>query len=507
VPGCATGEEAYTIAILLEEVMQEIDTGESEARIFATDLNRSMLDIAGRGHYPASIAHEFPPGILEKYFSPRGDSFVVSRSLRERIVFARHNVLKDPPFTRLDLVSCRNLLIYLEAASQEALLSTFHFSLLECGALFLGKSEALGPASHLFTPVDASTQLFRRSDTGAAPRLRLASQMPGEIWEATRAGRGSQSHHSHLLEKLLNVSFLRSGRTCFVLNRDLEVLYSFGNPGRFVEMTRGRTTFIITDLLHPALVAPLTSMAGSLLEHDGGRTVGPLPVPLGGKFPTVALSLELFDAPDSDHQFLLALLDEDFPEPPQSDGIGESLRRITELENEVLDRKERLRFVLQELEAANEELITSNEQLQSANEELESLNEELQSSNVHCRVRIDELEKLHDDLGSFIESADFGILFIDFEMRIRRHTPVAAAMTGLLPHDEGRLVTDLSHPLLREAAEAARSIIGGGEDFIKMLESPDGDPLLLRASPYVRKDGARVGASVCMVPLPSSQGR
>lgn len=508
VPGCATGEEAYTIAILLEEVMQELGIGDSVGRIFATDLNRSLLDIASRGHYPGTIARELPPEILEKYFSPRGNDFVVVRPLRERIVFARHNLLKDPPFTRLDLVSCRNLLIYLEPDSQEALLSRFHFALNPGGALLLGRSEVLGQATRLFAPVDAAVQLFRKSSVDSTPGQPSAPPGHVDFLEPPRGVRAAQPHQSVFFEKLLNIHLLRAGRTCFVLNSNLEILHSFGNPGRFIEISRGRTSFALTDLLQPALAAPLTSMAGCLLEDDSLKACGPLTVPSHGGSGPVSVSLELFDAPDSDHRFLLAFLDETPDDQPPPAGIGETLRRITELENEVVDRKERLRFVLQELEAANEELqtsneelITTNEQLQSANEELESLNEELQSTNAHCRERIDDLEKSNDDLGSFIESADFGIFFIDLDLRIRRHTAAGARMTGLLPHDEGRLAADLSHPLLGEATSAAKAVINGSPGVVKAIDDADGEPLLLRASPYLRKDGVRIGALVCLVPL------
>lgn len=518
VPGCATGEEVYSIAILLEEALQEAGIVDPVVKIFATDLDRKSLDIAGQGLYPSSIAEEIPPPLLEKYFNRRGDHYEITRSIRERIIFAKHNVLKDPPFTRMDLVSCRNLLIYLQPAAQQCVLSILHFSLRPGGILMLGLSEALGDLHDGFASIDAKQHIF--SKKGDSPLF-----LPETMQFGGLAGGFATPHTpqppvismpersvSRISEAFTNRILSRLDRTCFVLNSRFDILYSFGNPENYTHLSEGRSTLNLVDLVEREIGVPLSTAMSNVLQT--GEPVHYAPISLSdGR--SIGLLVESFQPEPNESKFLLVYLEEGQHthnvESTDFD-LRKSMQRISDLEHELRLNKARLKELIEELEASNEELQTSNEELQasneelqSTNEELESVNEELQTVNNECENKIAELTKTNDDIDNFMSSAAIATIFLDSDLRIRRFTPTAAQKTGLLPHDVGREITALSHPLLILASQAARQIISGSGMLETVLPQESGAMLLMRATPFIRKDGQRTGATVsfiCIGPFP-----
>ena len=522
VPGCATGEEVYSIGILLEEALQEAGIVDQAVKIFATDLDRKALDIAGQGIYPSSIADEIPAPLLDKYFNRQGEHYEISRTIRERIIFAKHNVLKDPPFTRMDLVSCRNLLIYLQPAAQQCVLSILHFALRPGGVLMLGMSEALGELTEGFTPLDNKQHIFVKK--GDSPLFLPETMQFSNI----SPGFGAHGPHqpplvpiqerspSRISEAFTNRILSRLDRTCFVLNSRFEILYSFGNPEIYTRLNEGRSSLNLVDLVDREIGVPLSTAMSKVLQT--GEPIHYSPITLSDKR-TMGLMVESFQPEPNELQYLLVYFEEgQHTHNVESTvfDLRKSMQRISDLEQELRLNKARLKELIEELEASNEELQTSNEELQAANEELqstneelESVNEELQTVNNECENKIAELTKTNDDMDNFISSAAIATIFLDSDLRIRRFTPTAATKTGLLSHDVGREITALSHPLLILAANAAREIIAGSKQLETILPHESGSLMLMRATPFIRKDGQHSGATVsfiCIGPTPIAPG-
>ena len=511
VPACATGEEAYTIAILIAEAIAEHGNAGMTFKIFATDLDRDALKVAGQGIYPTSVAADIPPHLLEKYFTPEGDTYQIQRSIRENMIFAKHNILKDPPFNRLDLISCRNLLIYLQSFSQQRVLSILNFALRMGGALMLGMSESIGEVAENFGPVDPKNHIYFK-------KTPASSILPEAIPLATSGGLATNyfiptpipsfvdTHPTRLLEAFTDKILGRMHQTCFVLNSRLEILYSFGQTRRHIGFKQGRASINLSELLPKSVSAVLTTVAAKVLAEEKPCHFGPIHENTEQTSPDFMLSVESFRTSQDDQVYLLVFLeDTDKKNCNEEDEIGllESMQRISVLEEELRESRLRLKSAVEELEASNEELQTSNEELhasneelQSANEELESVNEELQTLNNEHQTKIQELSKANEELDNFISSADIANIFLDSDLRIQRFTPSAARRTGLLPHDHGRAITELSHPLLLKATEAACQILQGSDLVETSFPWEASETMHLRARPYVRKDSARAGAIV-----------
>ena len=520
VPACATGEEAYTIAMLVDEAITEHGEEGLTYKIFATDLDRHALEIAGQGIYPANAVAEIPPHLLEKYFTAEGENFQIRRSVRERMVFAKHNILKDPPFNRLDLISCRNLLIYLQPFAQQRVLSIQHFALRMGGVLMLGLSESMGEMSENFGMVDPKHHIYFKKTPSpsilpeAIPMASIGSGLYSSYLPPVTGPTFPDNSSARLLEIFTDRILSRIDQTCFVVNSRLEILYSFGHIRRHIGLKQGRASMNLAELLPTSISAALSTVAARVLSEEKPCRFGPISSETDEAMGNISISVESIRPAKNDRIYLLVFL-EDMEKlgPDQTDSIGlhESMQRIGELEEELRDSRSRLKAAVEELEASNEELQTSNEELQasneelqSANEELESVNEELQTLNNEHQSKIQELSKANEDLDNFISSADIATVFLDSNLRIRRFTPSAARRTGLLSHDNGRAITELSHPLLVKGAEAARQIIAGAGPIESTFPGENGETIHLRATPYVRKDAAHAGATVTFIPIRAS---
>jgi two-component system CheB/CheR fusion protein len=314
------------------------------------------------------------------------------------------------------------------------------------------------------------------------------------------------AHPTRLLEAFTNKILGRMHQTCFVLNSRLEILYSFGQTRRHIGFKQGRASINLSELLPKSVSAALTTVAAKVLAEEKPCHFGPIHEHTEQTSSVFMLSVESFRPSQDDRVYLLVYLeDTDKKNSNEEDEVGlrESMQRISVLEEELRDSRSRLKAAVEELEASNEELQTSNEELhasneelQSANEELESVNEELQTLNNEHQTKIQELSKANEELDNFISSADIAKIFLDSDLRIQRFTPCAARRTGLLLHDHGRAITELSHPLLLKATEAAREILRGSDLVETSFPSEEGETMHLRARPYIRKDSARAGAIV-----------
>lgn len=503
VAGCATGEEVYSLAILLYELGQKL--GERPIKIFATDVHRGSLDLATRALYDEQAVAGVSPQRLQQHFLRRGQSYQVSPEIRQMVVFAQHNVIKDAPFTRVHFVSCRNMLIYLQPGVQQKVLGLFHFALNLGGVLFLGPSESPGTLTHDFDTVDKQWRIYKKTSESRVRADARPQLGPKSTRGSASPPRSPLTPNRYSVPQLLGVydTLLEDVLPPSVLVNDLgELVHVFGGASKFLHLPDGRQGLDILELVKGELK---TVLAGSLkralnlskpitfrsVEVLDGSASGNYQVtirPLRGKNQTVPHFLISFEAPTLDG--------EGRPTPPAVLEVSEvSSEQQSLLEAELKYTKENLQSVTEELEssneelqAANEELLASNEELQSTNEELQSVNEELYSVNAEYQRKIADLTELANDMENLLASTDIGTVFLDSQLRIRNFTARAAEVFQLLPHDIGRPIENLTHSMdYPELAADFRSVLTTGEPVEKELRDRAQRAFFARILPYRAK--------------------
>jgi two-component system CheB/CheR fusion protein len=508
VPGCATGEEAYSIAMLVQELVTA--RGEKwDMKIFATDLDKVSIEHAGRGLYPKSIAADVAPELLARFFVEENGLLRISHKIREQVVFARQNILRDPPFTKVDMISCRNLLIYLRAESQKKVMALLHFALQPGGHLLLGTSETIGDWEDGFETVNAKMRIFKRRVDSTSSIAAAVSGVPSAIG-ASNGGRGpapletvsaDKKHQKKIWETVSARLMAEFGTTCLVLNAKHEILYSFGQPQRFLTVHPGQAPLSVLKLLPRALALALSSALRRAAKERQTIRYSAVPLPGDGAAETIDLKVEPLVADSGQTGVMLVFFQEAKAAPagPESDQFNpssESIGRIIDLEDDLESTKEKLQAATEdkdtaqaELQATNEELLAGNEELQSSNEELESVNDELTTLNAEYQQKIAELIVSNNDLENFLRTSDVATIFLDGALRLRRFTRAVTREIPLQQHDLGRLLTEFAHPLIAAIAEDAPGVAADGEAIMKTVETRDGVWHLVRITPY-RREGA-----------------
>ncbi len=536
VPACSTGEEAYSLAILLRECLDEARQN-CRVQLFATDIDAESLERARAGVYPDSIIADVGPERLARYFVEEDGTYRVSKTIRDMVVFAKQDVLKDPPFSRLDLISCRNLLIYLEAEAQKKLMELFHYALNQDGYLFLGSSETVGRSPDLFGDVDKKWRVYRRRDTaasaaGAAPRWNApntAAAAGGARSPADLAPKGSVRELAErvLLESITPASVL--------INADGDVLYIHGRTGRYLEPASGEASLNLLRMAREGLRPELTLAVRkaiaqrTLIRYDGLRVkTNPTSLPVGaaggapGPEDTVVLNLivQPVAKPDAGHGLLMVTFEDvtataQAPSDAASGSDAVEARRALALEQELRTKEEYLQVTVEELQTSNEELKSTNEELQSTNEELQStseevntakeelqsVNEELVTVNTELQQKIEELGRANSDLNNLLASTGIGTLFVDHQLRVQRFTPATSRIISLILTDVGRPVSDIvarfrnyDH-LVADVQEVLDTLVPK-EALIQHL---DGLWYQLRIQPYRTLDNVIEGAVLTFV--------
>lgn len=517
--GCATGEEAYSLAMLCDKIREE-KFPSTDLKIFATDVDRRALEIAGNGVYPASIVADLPPEMFSRYFIPEGrDHFRVVRSLRDRLIFARQDLMADPPFTRLDLVSCRNLLIYLQPPAQHRALSLLHFSLLSEGTLLLGGSETVGSLAYAFKPVSNRYRIYRKNP-GVVLRMADAVSTTGDslAWSSVRAEAGglrAKSPKRYELSDAVRQRLLdRFVPATVVVSPQFHVLFSMGPVSDYLSLPSGPARFELLKMVPRDLALAISTASAQASRENRAIEFRSVRFARKPDDPTlmVRVSVEPFQSFSKEGEVLIIVIQ------PEANGNGldpasedfdfdqQLLDRNTVLERELQSTRENLQSsieqqetVNEELQAANEELLASNEELQSTNEELESVNEELYTVNAEFQEKIQELTRLADDMENFAESSRIGAIFFDREMRIRRFTSVFGAVTGLEDPDVGRHIDTFAHPMLSRVRSAAPEVLETGRPSEIVIEAGDGKEYLLRIQPYVQEKSELQGVVATLI--------
>lgn len=516
--GCATGEEAYSIAMLLAEAATPTETA---VQVFATDIDDRAIAYARHGCYPSAVVTDIVPGRINRFLTRDDNVFRVTKPLRERVLFARHNVLQDPPFSKLDLISCRNLLIYLNRDIQAHVLEMFHFALRPGGYLFLGSSESAGVASKFFTPVDKKHRIYRANHIPhsghylSAPMRQLPVRSAVGMASVNQAAQSTRARtladiHRRAVEDRLPPSIL--------VDRDGLIAHMSEDAGSYLRMTGGEPSYQLTSLIVPELRLELRT---SLFQSSqDGRAVRSRAVDWerDGKALTVSVEVRPVRDQETDAGYQLVVFHEGPPRDsgPVENGDNEPSPMLLQLEEELKRAKEQLQVTIEESEASNEELKASNEELQSINEELRSATEELETSkeelqsineelitvNQELKLKVEETAKVNDDLQNLVASTDIATVFVDRDMCIKRFTPRAADVFRLIAADVGRSLLDLNHrldyaELASDAAQAFQSL----RITEREVGSQDGRWYIARVLPYRTAEDRIEGAVLTFVDI------
>jgi two-component system CheB/CheR fusion protein len=466
VPGCSTGEEAYSIAILLHE-QSEAMRQSFKLQVFATDIDSQAIERARSGVYPASIAADVPPEYLTRYFvqEPDGSAFRVHKGIRDSLIFSEQDVIKDPPFSRLDLISCRNLLIYLDGELQKKLLPMFHYAVRPGGFLFLGTSETVGEFSELFSAIDRQAKLFlRRPDVSGARRT--GGGWPAGISDAVAVrhpGKTTAESKISLREQTERALLLEFAPVAALVDEHGTILYVHGRTGLFLEPPPGDATLSILKMGREGLRQRLATALHRAVLHGEAVTESRVHVKTNGSYTTIDLSvrpLRVGSVEVGTRAFLITFQEvqpaeegaENFPGP--TDTSADNDAHITALRHELRAKQEYLQTTIEELETSNEELKSSNEEMQSINEELQSTNEELETSkeelqsvneelatvNAELQQKVSDLSRANNDMNNLLAGTGIGTIFVDHQLRILRFTPVVTQVINLILSDVGRPV-------------------------------------------------------------------
>lgn len=511
VAGCSTGEEAYTLAMLFAEAFDRFKRW-PQLKIFATDVEQLHLDFASAGVYSEGIINELSPERLERFFTRSGNQFVVKSSIRQQIVFARHNVLEDPPFTRMNLVSCRNTLIYFETIAQEKALLRFQYALAHNGCLFLGSSESLGAVNKEFTVLNAKHKIYRLLRPVSLPldfkstgnrhnsRGRVSQIRRERIW----------SSESSSIENGLNQLMKEYAPPALLISEERELLHVYGNAQRYLRIAEGSVSLEVSKLLvgklSPVGIALLhkvmkenAPLRSELQLFDPGRgetelvrvVVYPTPVDTGAE----RHFLMVFEAQPSDVK----------PIPPELiDVSAVANERIHSLERDLSTTRDSLQATIEELEtsneelqATNEELMASNEELQSTNEELQSVNEELYTVNSENQEKIEILNRLNADLDNMTKAALIPTVFVDGNLKLTRFTPEASKIFRIREGDIGRPIDDFTHQMeYPEFMVDLHRVIETAKVCEREVKTWNDHWYLVRSLPYIDQPRSISGAVV-----------
>jgi two-component system CheB/CheR fusion protein len=512
VPGCATGEEAYSIAIVVLETLEAL--GEQlEVQVFATDLDPSAIQTARAGRYPKAIAGAVGARRLDRFFVEEEHTYRAKKELRDRIVFAVQDALHDPPFTRVDLISCRNLLIYVVASAQQGLLSVFHHSLNPGGLVLLGASEHVGASTELFSTLDKRWKLFRRNDSVAArPHFRwTARAVPAADTGAAPPLAGGFKFD--LTETLRTCLAERFGPPAVVVDHRGQIQQTHGRVGAYLELPPGRANLNVVDMAREGLRAPLVSALREITKAGATSVEKDVRLKTEGRWHSLRLSVGRIEGRRLPSPLLLVSF-----EPASSRGGSSRKRKPSskghrperaQLEEELQHAQQDLQVSVSELQAANEELASANEEVQSANEELQtskeetqSLNEELQTVNAELTEKLRGLEQANDDLLNLMSNLEIATIFLDDRLRVKRFTPQACSVARLIDSDVGRPLADLAtlvdYPdLLADSGRVLASLC----PTEKQAPAPDGVWYTVRIRPYRTTRNAVEGVVVTFIDI------
>jgi two-component system CheB/CheR fusion protein len=520
VAGCATGEEAYSIAILCAEVMDKLKK-QVNIQIFASDIDNEALDFARMAIYPDSIAADVSSERLDRFFIKEDSTYRIKKQIRDMIVFSDQNVIKDPPFSRLDLVSCRNLLIYMETVLQKKILPLFHYTLTHQGFLFLGTSESIGEFSHLFSPISSKWKIFKYKEYVADriidyPRTPLYDVPPTpQGFEDKRVPTVADIHH--LAERIILENY---APPCVLINEQYEILHFIGQTDKYLAAPTGKASFNVLKMAREGLKYKLSTALHKAVKQKKKIVSEGLKIKHNNMLRSVDLVVRPLTGSGFDQGFTLVMFDDKTgPEPvtrrktSKKDSVDPYL---LSLENELQTTKEYLQTTNEELETSNEELRSTNEELQSVNEELQSTNEELETSkeelqstneelvtvNAELQKKVEELSEANNDINNLLASTEIGTIFLDINLRIKRFTPAITKLFNLIQTDIGRPISDITTNIqVEDLFEHAQKVLDTLIRHEVDVQDKKGSWYSMRIAPYRTLENVIDGVVITFVDI------
>jgi two-component system, chemotaxis family, CheB/CheR fusion protein len=524
IPGCSTGEEAYSIGMIFRELLEESENTRIKVQIFATDIDEDSINKARLGVYPSNIVKFVSEERLKKFFIKKTNTYQIRKELREMIVFATHSVIKDPPFTKLDMLCCRNLLIYLTADLQKKLIYIFHYALNANGILFLGSSETLGGYSDLFLPLDAKWRIFKKREGVALgltagfplniPSVKISKKDPDKVKT------DEIKEISGIVQKELLESFAPPS---VVINKNGDILYVNGETGKYLQLSPGQARLNVIEMAKNGLKFDLSTAIQEVSTLKNIVIRKDLVIKNDGNFTHINLKVKPF-AESKDIGLMLVVFEEvKFSNPMTEGGV---LPRepdnafMVELQKELSYTKKHLQNTIEEMETSLEELTSTNEESQSINEELQSANEELTTSkeemqslneelttlNVELQHKMQEFLQVNNDMKNLLQNTDTAILFLDNELNIKRFSPGAAKIIKLISSDIGRPISDIVTNMINvDLVKAINNVLETLSFKQTEVCTKDDTWYILRISPYRTADNFIEGAVVTFTDITISK--
>jgi len=528
VAGCSTGEEAYSLAILFTEALKKPRSAENvSVQIYATDLDKDAIDKARQGLFPESIKADVSPMRLNRFFVKEGDRYRVSKQIRAMVIFAPQNLVMDPAFTRLDVLCCRNLLIYLTPDLQKQLFPLFHYSLNPGGIMFLGGSESIGSFAHLFVPLAAKERIFQKSDVVGPDAIH---DFPGIFVPVSTNKmknpppvRLSSASVQVLAQRLLHERF---APPAVLVNKQGDIIFFSGHTGPYLEPAAGKANLNIMAMARDGLRYDLAIALQKVNRKKKDTvTIRGINVVNGTTSQSVDLTVQSLDSPNELRGMVLVVFSEAVVQKETIDGNGSrkaparSLRQ-SELERQLVRARdesrscreemqtsqEELKSMNEELQSTNEELQSTNEELTTSKEEMQSLNEELQTVNAELQTKLDELSGANNDMKNLLNSTDIATVFLDNDLRLRRFTVQAKTIIKFIPGDIGRPITDLASDLqysdlVTDANEVLRTLVFSE----KSISTSDGRWFTVRIMPYRTMDNRIEGVVITFADITTAK--
>jgi chemotaxis methyl-accepting protein methylase len=528
VAGCSTGEEAYSLAMIFKETLKHLKSAENiTLQIYATDLDKDAIDKARLGFFPENIVADVSPTRLTRFFIKEEGGYRVNKEIRSMVVFAPQNLIMDPPFTKLDILSCRNLLIYLTPELQKKLFPLFHYSLNPKGVLFLGSAESIGNFTHLFTALALKERIFLRNETAMqsshldfpavyvpSPTSRQESQAPARV-----PAPSLQSLADQMLQQ-------RYAPPAVLVNEHGDILYISGKTGKFLEPAAGKANWNVIAMAHDGLRVELSSAMQKVIRKKGTVTVRGIKLGPPADTRAVDIVVQAIEEPKELFGMVLIVFSESVV--PASLPIGRATGKATssssarqrDLQNELKHARdevqaareemqtsqEELKSMNEELQSTNEELQSTNEELMTSKEEMQSLNEELQTVNAELQAKLDELSGTNNDMKNLLNSTDIATVFLDNDLHVRRFTSQAKTIIKFIASDVGRPITDLASDLLypglvKDAHEVLRTLVFSE----RSIATENGRWFTVRIMPYRTMDNRIDGVVITFADITAAK--
>ncbi len=517
VAGCSTGEEAYSLAIVFKEVLAKSQLNHSfTLQIFATDVDADAIEKARQGFYPANISSDISPERLSRFFVAEENGYRVNKDIREMVIFAQQNIIMDPPFNTLDMLLCRNLLIYLDPECQKKLFPLFHYALSSHGILLLGNAETIGGFTDLFTPIDNGSRLYRRIDQ----TLSLAEiEFPVKYFPVVAMIKSDSPtsqpviNLQHEVEQLVLKNYAPS---TVLINAEGDILYIHGRTGKYLEPAAGKANLNIHAMAREGLRHELAGAIKRAQQQSEAVMLSGLTVGTNGGSQMLNLTVQTVDRPDALKGALMIIFsDVSMPKPRKRsrrpanvelqdvlDALQKAREENQSLREEAQSSQEELKSSNEELQSTNEELQSTNEELTTSKEEMQSLNEELQTVNAQLQAKVNDLSWVNNDMKNLLDSMEIATVFLDNALKIRRFTNHATHLFKLIVGDVGRplsdIVTDLDYPQLHQDAQSVLRTLVFQE---KQVKTHDDRWFKVRIMPYRTQENLIDGVVITFIDI------